>query len=115
VASASDARQMRISTGASTSVARPRPRIALTAELDLKPRMQVYAPGVAGYTAVEWKLEEVRFSSRIPSTIANATRRRPCLSDGQFEGLVRHRARAQLHRKIPQPRLVPVHTITRIT
>jgi alkyl hydroperoxide reductase subunit AhpC len=56
-----DAAQMRVSTGASASVARPQQRIVLTVELDLKPKMHLYAPGVAGYTPVEWKLEEGPF------------------------------------------------------
>jgi hypothetical protein len=30
----------------------------LTLELDLKPKMHVYAPGVTGYIPVDWKLEE---------------------------------------------------------
>jgi hypothetical protein len=52
------AKHVRLSTAASTLVAHPGHRILLTLELDLKPRMHVYAPGVAGYIPIEWKLEE---------------------------------------------------------
>jgi len=49
---------LRLATAASTAVARPGHRIALSLELDLKPSMHVYAPGVEGYIPIEWKLEE---------------------------------------------------------
>lgn len=59
--SAIEAKQLRVTTGASVPVARPQERIALSLELALKPGMHVYAPGVADYIAVEWKLEEGPF------------------------------------------------------
>jgi DsbC/DsbD-like thiol-disulfide interchange protein len=31
-------------------------RIALTLDIDLKPEMHVYAPGVAGYIPIEWSM-----------------------------------------------------------
>jgi hypothetical protein len=49
---------LRLTTAASTPVARPGHRIALSLELDLKPNMHVYAPGVEGYIPIDWKLEE---------------------------------------------------------
>ena len=49
---------LRLTTAASMPVARPGHRIVLSLELDLKPNMHVYAPGVEGYTAIEWKLDE---------------------------------------------------------
>jgi hypothetical protein len=59
--SATEARQMRITTGASTSVARPQQRIALTVQVELKPKMHVYAPGAVDYLPLDWKLEEGPF------------------------------------------------------
>lgn len=53
-----DAKHVRLSTAASTPVAHPGHRILLTLDLDLKPKMHVYAPGVTGYIPVDWKLEE---------------------------------------------------------
>ena len=61
VGSAIDANQMRITTGASMSTARPQERIVLSLELELKPKMHVYAPGIAGYIPVEWKLDDGAF------------------------------------------------------
>ncbi len=53
-----EAKQLRLTTAASTPVARPGQRIALTVELQLKPKMHVYAPGVADYIPIEWKLQD---------------------------------------------------------
>jgi hypothetical protein len=49
---------LRLTPAASMAVARPGHRIVLSLELDLKPNMHVYAPGVQGYIPIEWKLEE---------------------------------------------------------
>ena len=54
----SETKHLRLVTTASTQVARPGTRIALSLEVDLKPGMHVYAPGVQGYIPIEWKLEE---------------------------------------------------------
>jgi len=51
-------KQVLLTTAASMPVARPGERIVLSLELDLKPKMHVYAPGVEGYIAVEWKLAD---------------------------------------------------------
>jgi hypothetical protein len=59
--SAIEARQMRITTGASTATARPQQRILLTAEIELKPKMHVYASGVKDYIPIEWGLAEGPF------------------------------------------------------
>jgi AhpC/TSA family/Disulphide bond corrector protein DsbC len=53
-----EAKHIRLSTAASTPVAHPGHRILLTVDLDLKPKMHVYAPGVTGYIPVDWKLED---------------------------------------------------------
>jgi hypothetical protein len=49
---------LRLTTAASVPVARPGQRIVLSLEIDLKPNMHVYAPGVEGYIPIDWKLEE---------------------------------------------------------
>ncbi len=59
--SAIDAHQMRLTTGASTGTARPQQRIVLTVDIELKPKMHVYAPGVADYRPIEWSLAEGAF------------------------------------------------------
>lgn len=53
-----EAKHVSLATAASTAVAMPGHRILLSVEVNLSPRMHVYAPGVAGYIPVEWKLEE---------------------------------------------------------
>ena len=58
VASAAETKHLRLTTSASTPVARPGHRIVLSLEIDLKPGMHVYAPGVQGYIPIDWKLEE---------------------------------------------------------
>jgi len=57
---------LRLTTAASTAVARPGHRIALSLELDLKPNMHVYAPGVEGYIPIDWKLEESPAAKALP-------------------------------------------------
>jgi hypothetical protein len=48
------------------AVARPGHHIVLSLDLDLKPNMRVYAPGVEGYTPIDWKLEEGPAAKAIP-------------------------------------------------
>ena len=57
---------LRLTTAASVAVARPGHRIALSLEIDLKPNMHVYAPGVEGYIPIDWKLEEGPASKALP-------------------------------------------------
>ena len=52
------AKHIGLVTAASTPVANPGHRILLSLELDLGPRMHVYAPGVAGYIPIDWQLDE---------------------------------------------------------
>jgi hypothetical protein len=59
--SAIDAKQMRLRTRASTGTARPQQRIVLTVEIELKPKMHVYAPGVTDYLPIEWTLADGAF------------------------------------------------------
>ena len=56
-----EAKQVRLTAGASTTTARPQQRIVLTLDLALRPGMHVYAPGVANYIPIEWKLDEGPF------------------------------------------------------
>lgn len=49
---------LRITTAASNSIARPSLRIALSLEIELKPGMHVYAPGVQDYVPIAWKIAE---------------------------------------------------------
>lgn len=51
------AKHLNLIEAAGTAVARPGQRIVLSLELELPPKMHVYAPGVQGYIPIEWKLE----------------------------------------------------------
>ena len=53
-----ETKHLRLTTAASTPVARPGHKIALSLEIDLNPKMHVYAPGVQGYIPIEWKMDE---------------------------------------------------------
>ena len=55
---ATEAKHLRIATAASNDVARPGLRIALSLDIELKPGMHLYAPGVQGYIPIDWRLEE---------------------------------------------------------
>lgn len=59
--SAIEAKQLRVTTGASVPLARPQERIVLSVDIALKRKMHVYAPGVVDYIPIEWKLEEGPF------------------------------------------------------
>jgi AhpC/TSA family/Disulphide bond corrector protein DsbC len=64
--SAIEARQIRLTAGASTATARPQQRILLTLEIVMKPKMHVYAPGVEDYIPIEWRLAEGPFLKAHP-------------------------------------------------
>ena len=57
---------LRLTTTASMAVARPGHHIVLSLDLDLKPNMHVYAPGVQGYIPIDWKLEEGPAAKALP-------------------------------------------------
>lgn len=61
-----EAKHVKLSTTASTPTARPGHRILLTVELDLKPKMHVYAPGVTDYIPIDWKLEDSGAAKVLP-------------------------------------------------
>jgi hypothetical protein len=50
-------KHLEITTAASNDLARPGLRIRLSVELVLKSGMHVYAPGVKGYTPIDWQLD----------------------------------------------------------
>jgi hypothetical protein len=51
-----ETRHLRLESGASIGTVHYGQRIALVLDIDLKPKMHVYAPGVEGYIPVEWRL-----------------------------------------------------------
>ena len=55
---AAETKYLQITTAASNAIARPGLRIALSLDIDLKPGIHVYAPGVQGYIPIEWRLDE---------------------------------------------------------
>jgi hypothetical protein len=52
-----ETKHLQIKTAASNDLARPGLRIALSIDIELKPGMHVYAPGVEGYIPIDWQLE----------------------------------------------------------
>jgi hypothetical protein len=55
---AGETKHLQITTAASNNIARPGLRIALSLDIELKPGMHVYAPGVQGYIPIDWRLDE---------------------------------------------------------
>jgi len=53
-----EAKHLRLSSSASTNTVHLNQRVALFLDIDLMPKMHVYAPGVQGYIAIEWKMTE---------------------------------------------------------
>jgi hypothetical protein len=53
-----ETKHLSLTTAASTDRASVGQRLALTVDLDLKPGMHVYAPGVEGYIPLDWSLGE---------------------------------------------------------
>ena len=51
-------KQLKLTASASNSVIRPLQRVALVLDIEMKPNMHVYAPGVEGYIPIEWKIKE---------------------------------------------------------
>jgi hypothetical protein len=51
-------RQLTLTASASNSIVAPGQKVALALNIDLKPNMHVYAPGVEGYIAIEWKIKD---------------------------------------------------------
>src|SRR6266478_3427553 len=53
-----EGRQLKLTASASNSIVATGQRVALVLDIDLKPNMHVYAPGVEGYIAIDWKMKE---------------------------------------------------------
>lgn len=51
-------RQLQLTASASSSNPAPGERLTLALDIDLKPNMHVYAPGVEGYIAIDWKMKD---------------------------------------------------------
>jgi hypothetical protein len=49
---------LKATTWASDAIVRGGNRLALGIDVELKPKMHVYAPGVEGYIAIDWPMEE---------------------------------------------------------
>jgi AhpC/TSA family/Disulphide bond corrector protein DsbC len=60
-----ETRHLKVTSAASSDHLRPSQRLALTLDIELKPNMHVYAPGVeGGYIAIEWDVTaDVRVKS----------------------------------------------------
>ena len=52
-----EGKQLRLTATASNGVVTVGQRVALTLDIDLKPNMHVYAPGVEGYIPIEWTMK----------------------------------------------------------
>jgi DsbC/DsbD-like thiol-disulfide interchange protein len=61
-----EGRQLRLELSASKANVGPGQRVALTLDISLKPNMHVYAPGVEGYIAIEWKMRD---SAAVPGDV----------------------------------------------
>ena len=51
-------RQLNLTATASSSIVAAGQRVTLVLDLELKPNMHVYAPGVEGYISIDWKIQE---------------------------------------------------------
>ena len=51
-------KHLKLTASASNEVVRSGERIRLLLDLELKPKMHVYAPGVEGYLAIDWKMKD---------------------------------------------------------
>jgi Disulphide bond corrector protein DsbC/AhpC/TSA family len=51
-------KQLKLEAGSSNLVVAAGQRVSLTLEIEMKPNMHVYAPGVEGYIPIDWKMKE---------------------------------------------------------
>jgi hypothetical protein len=68
-----ETKHLRLVSTASTEIARPGHRIALTLDIELKPKMHVYAPGVQGYIPIDWSLDMGRAARMHPPVYPAST------------------------------------------
>jgi DsbC/DsbD-like thiol-disulfide interchange protein len=53
-----EGKQLKLTAAASNAVVTVGQRVALTLDIELKPDMHVYAPGVEGYIPIDWTMKE---------------------------------------------------------
>ena len=53
-----ESKQLAVLMSASKESVAPGDRVALTLDIELKPKMHVYAPGVQGYVAIDWQMAD---------------------------------------------------------
>jgi len=53
-----EGKQLKLTAAASNTLVTVGQRVALTLDIELKPNMHVYAPGVTGYIPIEWAMKE---------------------------------------------------------
>jgi hypothetical protein len=53
-----EGKQLKLTAAASNAVVTVGQRVALTLDIELKPNMHVYAPGVEGYIPIDWTMKE---------------------------------------------------------
>jgi len=53
-----ETKHLKVTASATNAKVRPGERIRLLLDIDLNPRMHVYAPGVQGYIPIEWKMTD---------------------------------------------------------
>jgi hypothetical protein len=51
-------KQLKLEAGSSNLVVAAGQRVSLTLDIEMKPNMHVYAPGVEGYIPIDWKMKE---------------------------------------------------------
>lgn len=56
--SQAETRHLKVTASATNGKVRPGDRIRLLLDIELKPRMHVYAPGVEGYIPIDWKMSD---------------------------------------------------------
>ena len=103
-----EAKHVKLTTAASTPVARPGQRILLSLELDLGPKMHVYAPGVTGYIPIDWRLEETAAAKALPFQYPPAEKLR---LEAIKETALVYRGRVRINREItfgPENALKPL-------
>jgi hypothetical protein len=67
-----EGKQLNAATTASSAIVAPGQRIALTLDLEMKPGMHVYAPGVgSSYIPIEWKMADSDLAKVHPVTYPN--------------------------------------------
>jgi AhpC/TSA family/Disulphide bond corrector protein DsbC len=53
-----EGKQLHLTASATSTSAAPGQRVRLVLDIDLKPNMHVYAPGVEGYISIDWSMKE---------------------------------------------------------